>query len=57
MERFNLKKFNEVECKEHYRVEISNTWFAALEDWTLRWILIEPGKLLGTISTFQPKRV
>jgi hypothetical protein len=30
MERFNLKKLNEVEGKEQYRVEISNS-FAALE--------------------------
>jgi hypothetical protein len=29
-ERFNLKKLNEVEGKEQYRVEISNK-FAALE--------------------------
>jgi uncharacterized metal-binding protein YceD (DUF177 family) len=31
MERFNLKKLNEVEDKEKYRVEVSNR-FAALED-------------------------
>jgi hypothetical protein len=31
MERFNLKKLNEVEGKERYRVEISNG-FAALEN-------------------------
>jgi hypothetical protein len=31
MERFNLKKLNEVERKEQYRVEISNR-FAALEN-------------------------
>jgi hypothetical protein len=31
MERFNLKKLNEVEGKELYRVEISNR-FAALEN-------------------------
>jgi hypothetical protein len=31
MERFNLKKLNEVEGKERYRVEISNR-FAALEN-------------------------
>jgi hypothetical protein len=30
MERFNLKKLNEVEVKEQYHVEISNR-FAALE--------------------------
>jgi hypothetical protein len=31
MERLNLKKLNEVEGKEQYRVEVSNR-FAALED-------------------------
>jgi hypothetical protein len=31
MERFNLKKLNEVEVKEKYRVEVSNR-FAALEN-------------------------
>jgi hypothetical protein len=31
MERFNLKKLNEVEGREKYRVEVSNR-FAALED-------------------------
>jgi hypothetical protein len=31
MERFNLQKLNDVEGKEKYRVEVSNT-FAALED-------------------------
>jgi hypothetical protein len=31
MERLNLKKLNEVECKERYRTEVSNR-FAALED-------------------------
>jgi hypothetical protein len=31
MDRFNLKKLNDVEGKEQYRVEISNR-FAALEN-------------------------
>jgi hypothetical protein len=31
MERFNVKKFNEVDYKEQYRVEVSNR-YAALED-------------------------
>jgi hypothetical protein len=31
VERFNLKKLNEVEGKEQFRVEVSNM-FAALED-------------------------
>jgi hypothetical protein len=29
MERFNLKKLNEVEGKEQYQVEISNSFIAA----------------------------
>jgi hypothetical protein len=31
VERFNLKKLNEIEGKEQYRVEVSNT-FSGLED-------------------------
>jgi hypothetical protein len=31
MERFNLKKLNQVECKAPYQTEISNS-FAALEN-------------------------
>jgi hypothetical protein len=31
MKRFNLKRLNEVECKEKYSKEVSNR-FAALED-------------------------
>jgi hypothetical protein len=31
MERFNLKKLNEVKGKEKYHIEVSNR-FAALED-------------------------
>jgi hypothetical protein len=45
-ERFNLKKLNKVESKKQYHLEISNR-FTALENLkTLRWILIELGKLL-----------
>jgi hypothetical protein len=43
MERFNLKKLNEVQGKEQYRVEVSNR-FAALEHLMQRWKLIVPGK-------------
>jgi hypothetical protein len=43
MERFNLKKLNEVQGKENYCVEVSNR-FAALEDWMQRWKLIVLGK-------------
>jgi hypothetical protein len=31
MERFNLKKLNEVECKDQFHVEVSNR-FAAVKD-------------------------
>jgi hypothetical protein len=31
METFTLKKLNEVQCKEQFRVRVSN-WFADLED-------------------------
>jgi hypothetical protein len=43
MERFSLKKLNEVESKEKYHVEVSNR-FVALEVWTLRLKLILSGK-------------
>jgi hypothetical protein len=48
MERFNLKKLNEEEGKEQFRVEVSNR-FAALEDKALKWKLIVPGKRLQRI--------
>jgi hypothetical protein len=48
MKRFNLKKLNDVEGKEQFRVEVSNK-FAALEDWTQRWKLSVPGKRLKII--------
>jgi hypothetical protein len=51
-----LKKLNEVEGKEQYRVEISNR-FAALENLALRKMLIKSGKLLERIAKFLPKRV
>jgi hypothetical protein len=48
MERINLKKLNEVEGKEQYRVEVSNR-FAALEDLEAEVELIVLGKLLERI--------
>jgi hypothetical protein len=48
MERFSLKKLNNVRGKEQFCVEISDR-FAALEDWSLRWKLIVPGKRLDRI--------
>jgi hypothetical protein len=56
MERFNLKKFNKVEGKEQYLVEVSNR-FAALEDLDRERKLIVPGKRLEKIQKFRPKRV
>jgi hypothetical protein len=54
VERFNLKKLNEVEGKEQYRVEISNR-FAALENLDTE---VDINRAWGTvrISKFQPKR-
>jgi hypothetical protein len=43
MERFNLKKLNEVEGKDQYHVEVSmglQLW----NIWMQRWELILPGK-------------
>jgi hypothetical protein len=45
MERVNLKKLNEVDCKEQYCVEISNR-FAVLENLDTEMTLTELGKLL-----------
>jgi hypothetical protein len=54
MERLNTKELNEVDGKGQYRVEVpsSQMW----ETQTLRWMLLQLGKLLERISTFQPKR-
>jgi hypothetical protein len=43
MERFNLKKLNEVEGKEQFRVEVSSR-FAALEDLDAEAEIIVLGK-------------
>jgi hypothetical protein len=53
-ERFNLKKLNEAEGKEQYRVEISNR-FAALENLDTE---VDNNRVWETIkiSTFQPTR-
>jgi hypothetical protein len=55
MERFNLKKSNEVEGKVQYRVEVSNR-FVAFEDLGAEVELIVLVKLSERISKFQPKR-
>jgi hypothetical protein len=56
MKRFSLEKFNDVEGKEQYHVEISDR-FASLENLGLRWVLLDLGKLLETTAKFQSKRV
>jgi hypothetical protein len=48
MERLSLKKLNNIEGKEHNRVEVSRS-FADLNIWTQRWILIVLWKLLERI--------
>jgi hypothetical protein len=48
MERFSLKKLNEVEGKEQYHVEISNR-FTALENLDAEVVIIEFEKLLERI--------
>jgi hypothetical protein len=50
MERFNLKKLNDVEGKQRYCVEISNT-FAALENLDTEGDVNKAYKLLERIST------
>jgi hypothetical protein len=56
MERFNLKKLNEVEGTDKYCVEVSNR-FAALEDLDTEGKNNCVWKRSERISTFQPKRV
>jgi hypothetical protein len=56
IDRFNLKKLNDVEGKEQFRVEVTNR-FAALEDLDTE---VEINSALETIrenTKFQPKRV
>jgi hypothetical protein len=51
MERFNLKKLNEIEGKEKYRVEVSNR-FAALQILDTGGKLVLSGKQLDRISKY-----
>jgi hypothetical protein len=56
MERFNLKKINEVEGKEQYRVEISNK-FAALQNLDTGVGINRAWESIRENIKFQPKRV
>jgi hypothetical protein len=55
MERFNLKKLNDIEGKEQYRVEVSNG-FAALEDLNAEVEMNSAWELIRENIKFQPKR-
>jgi hypothetical protein len=48
MERFNVKKLNDIEGKEQFRVEVSNR-FAALDGLEKEVEIIVPGKRLERI--------
>jgi hypothetical protein len=56
MERFNLKKLNDVDGKEHFVLR-SQIGLQFWKIWTQRWKLIVPGKRLERISKCEPKRV
>jgi hypothetical protein len=56
MERFNLKKLNEVEGKEHYRVEVSKR-FASFEDLDTEVEINSASEAIERIETFLPERV
>jgi hypothetical protein len=56
MEMFKHNHLNKVEGKEQYRVEIRKS-FAAMKTLTLRWMLMEHGKLLGRNPIIQLKSV
>jgi hypothetical protein len=54
MERFNLKKLNDVEVKEEIQVKISNN-FVALENSDNVLISIELGEVLKRVYKLQPQ--
>jgi hypothetical protein len=56
MERFNLKKLNEVEGKEQYRVEVSNR-FAALEHLYAEVEINSAGEIITENIKISAKRV
>jgi hypothetical protein len=56
MERFNLKKLNEVKGKEKSRVEVSNR-FTALEDLDAEVEISGTWVTIRKTITFRPKRV
>jgi hypothetical protein len=56
MERFNLKKLNEVEGKGQYWVEISSR-FTAFENMNTEVDINRAWESIDRISRFQPRRV
>jgi hypothetical protein len=56
MVTFNLKKLNEVDSKENYKVKISNM-LQSLENLPMMWVSIDTEKLLKKIYKFQLKTV
>jgi hypothetical protein len=56
MERFNLKKLNEVEAKEKYHAEVSLR-FAALEDLDTEVEINSAWETIREDIKFEPKRV
>jgi hypothetical protein len=54
MERFNLKKLNQVEGKEQYSVEVSNR-FAALEDLNSEVEIKSPWETVGKNAIISAK--
>jgi hypothetical protein len=56
MERFKLKKLNDVEGKGQHCNKILER-FATSENYMIMWLLIRPGKLLKRTSKLRPKRV
>jgi hypothetical protein len=54
LERFRLRKIDDIEVKEKYQIEISKR-FAALESVDKTLTLITLGKILEKISIPQPK--
>jgi hypothetical protein len=49
MERFNLKKLNDVEVKEQYQVKISNKFVALWKTWMMKWTSKGGGEVLEII--------
>jgi hypothetical protein len=54
MERFNLKKLNELEGKEQYLVEVSKG-LQLWKIWTQRWKLLVLGKQFKRIKNFSQR--